>query len=173
MNWDAAGVIVEFAGLVIVVLSLFYLAKQIRQNSSLMELQQIQSTTANRLAVYALQSEPQMANLIGRTYISGETDVDLSPSDIPMMEGYIFSYMEIVQSRFAGYEKGFLDEDEWERDAFLIGPLLSAPWGRQWWEEFKHSFYSPAFVTAVDQVLSNEEGASYTDRVQKVGKERN
>ena len=33
MNWDAAGVIVEFAGLVIVVLSLFYLAKQIRQNS--------------------------------------------------------------------------------------------------------------------------------------------
>ena len=33
MNWEAAGVIVDFAGLAIVVLSLFYVAKQIGQNS--------------------------------------------------------------------------------------------------------------------------------------------
>ena len=123
MNWDAAEVIVEFAGLVIVVFSLFYLAKQIRQNSSLMELQQIQSTTANRLAVYALQIEPQMADVIGRTYVSDKTGVELSPSDVSMMEGYLFSYMEIVQSRFAEYEKGFLDESSYEVPMAIVSSV--------------------------------------------------
>ena len=65
MNWDAIGAISEILAAIAVVVTLIYLAKQIRQNSQTVEISALRDTTEqwNRWSE-VLATSPQLAEIV-------------------------------------------------------------------------------------------------------------
>ena len=153
-----------------VIVSIGLLAYELNQNSAQIELQQLHAATANRIDVYSLAADPQVAEVVGRAYATPLLENEFTPGEFIIIEQYVMSYLEIIRSRYTEYRLGFSSADEWQRDARLIQPVLGFAWGRSWWSEFKNTYYQPSFVIAVDQVLADPENQRYIERMESVQK---
>jgi hypothetical protein len=162
MNRQAIGAVGELIGGIAVVVSLVYLAIQIRQNT-----RQIQENiTAVRLArrdemqqlfsrFRHLVSTPENRDL----YLQGCQDYDA------LARPERFHFGLLLQEFLFCYEAMFLNlqEDVYPRDAWdhgqskLLNAVLSQPGVQTWWERNSLMFL-PEFVAEIDR-LENREGA--------------
>jgi hypothetical protein len=131
VNWEAIGAIGEVGGAIAVVVTLVYLALQIRH-----------STQATRIAAYhqaqeqlwsvgaAVSTDPELANILARTF-SGGID-DLSMPDRLRLEfalGSLYFGFEIMLSL---KERGHIESELWENVFENNLRLLGSPLGLEY-----------------------------------------
>ena len=146
----------EFIGGVAVVVSLVYLASQIRQNSKLLEAATEDSTTQ---AVNVISAMLAGDAEVARIYWDGIEDREaLSESDRRRFDALIsMSYQAFVQ-QWGYHRRGQSSMTGWDRI------LLAMRWNSeragvtQWWKEYR-GLYSSDFRDLVDGLIREGEAA--------------
>jgi hypothetical protein len=148
MNWDAVGAIAETVGALGVIVSLIYLALQVRQNTQQVRLGRFQETSSSLQDGFA------------PIYNTGNPAIwykgHFRPDDLDEQEAYIFRmFMERqlynVQNIIYQHEHGLIDEAVFESTISLMRELLiDSPGGSSYWKEHRH-MYTEAMRAAVER----------------------
>lgn len=154
---EVLGHLGEFIGAIGVVVSLIYLAQQMRQNTTSVRAASFNSMVQNsiRLLEHAFR-DPEFAR-----FLSGaEKDPDaLTPDERVRWDAYMTAVYRHFGNLIYQYRVGALDQQMWESyDRTLKDHLRTPSWGA-WFLEHQHVF-STALVDSVHQKLrEHEEGA--------------
>ena len=144
MNWEAIGSLAEVIGALAVLITLAYLAVQVRQNSTqlresarLAKIASLDNTVEMFSKFRGMLAEPNNSEL----YVRGlESYVDLSAAEKvqfgALIEEYIFAY----HAMYVRYLNGDLDEQTWNRRVPIPAALIKTAGGSEWWEARKKIF---------------------------------
>ncbi len=153
MNWSAISAVAEIVAALAVVLSLIYLAQQIRKNSKSVEGASVQAILELEITTYALKA--QHANV----YRRGCANIlDLDDDERVVFEQVVASEMSLFNSAFIQVQNGLMDDDasfdrEWKR------VYLKQSGFQVIWSEIK-TFYPSDFCQHLDDVQKTLEGAA-------------
>jgi hypothetical protein len=135
MNWDAIGAVAEFVGAVAVVITLFYLALQVRQSTKQDEARGLQTAIKEYLGSFeAATGSTESADIFRR----GLNDFDaLSPAEQGSFHSAIHSLLTGFNNAWNLHESGLLPEDEFVAMRGLFVSILISPGGTRWWSLYK------------------------------------
>ena len=136
MNWEAINSTAEIVGAVGVIVSLIYLAIQVRKNTKQEEFQSLQS------AIHLYLNNVDRATGTSEDAALFRKGLNDFESLLPAEQGEFHSRMHSLLHGFHGvwvlYKAGLLPEYELVAMRRIFVELLLSPGGRQWWEAFKH-----------------------------------
>jgi hypothetical protein len=162
MNWEALGAIGEIVGAVAVVLTLGYLAVQIRQNTRALKASTHQSLSDSTIRFQAVTLDNAE---VARIRLAGGEDL----SKLTGEEHYRFiTAMEmlfrLIENAFVQHQEGTLDDEGWHRYAEGVPYLFGKyPGIVDWWDSPRIPF-SPSFSAWVDEQLAAARGREGTAR---------
>lgn len=151
MNWDAIGAVAEFAAATGVIVSIVYLASQIRQNTLSNRIAAKHFTTSQIVAVIDFNLEhPELFSVQQRGRSAPDTLDDLERYQFHHINGrYVYFY----SAMWLQHELGALTDPEWWECQFLIrNSFLAHPGHRAWWRSFRDSV-NPDFRAFIDDEL--------------------
>ncbi|MGR8948211.1 MAG: hypothetical protein ACU84Q_09210 [Gammaproteobacteria bacterium] len=155
MNWDAIGAVGEIVGAIAVVISLVYVAVQIRQNTAAVRVSTHQDLLANQTAAqHIAAANPQVAEL----WQQADDDYDgLSPAERKQFTVFSLNMFNTFQSARFSHEADLLPEEVWEAwvrgYAAIIG---SSPGFRREWVSLRE-LYTPNIRHVVDKLVTEHE----------------
>jgi len=133
MNWEAIGAIGEVVGAFAVIFTIWYLARQIKDNSR--EVHQGSVVAINDLINDAY--EPIYYNDRNiRVWATGhQTPSDLSEEDIVLYSLLMARLANVHLTAFSQHKYQTLDNEEYRKYLTSLQSLLSTPGGRYWLDE--------------------------------------
>jgi len=132
MNWDAVGAIGELFGALAVVLTLGYLAAQVRQNSQGMIVAAKLDIEKNFNEYTNLILEhPELFDLQRKGMLGQDLDAIEKSKFSLLMQKATTSF----SSMYYQYQTQGLSEDEWYESKRLIRWFTLAPGYQSWWEQ--------------------------------------
>ena len=157
--FDALGNLGDFVGGIAVVVTLIYLAIQIRHNTAALQTASRQEIALGFRAYNRLFLEPSA----GRSYAEGLR----AYPDIPFDERHLFftvinDHALFFQGAYALNESGQLEGETYQAYLTWFTCHLATPGGTAWWAE-AHQFYPQRMVAALDERLSRGDLADIRD----------
>jgi len=147
MNWEAIGAIGEVAGAIGVIVTLIYLAAQIRQSNNLSRSASRQALVANDVTSLTanLRIADVFAKLVSAEELTAQDQLELSFMFSIDLRNREFEYFQ--------YTNGLLDEKVWLSYRQVILVNHSTSFGLIWWEEIGRGLVDPGFAKLVDDLL--------------------
>ena len=143
MDWDVIGAIGDFVGGVGVIVTLGYLAVQIRQNT---RAQRYESHVRSRVLIaefQKLQANPATADL----WLRGMRDPnELTAEELWAFHNLLYLFVNPIESRAIAPDAPLVDA------AHAIDAFVDRAGFRHWWKEARQ-FYSKTFRDDVDERL--------------------
>ncbi|MGI9260994.1 MAG: hypothetical protein ACR2QR_03105, partial [Woeseiaceae bacterium] len=151
MNVSSLANIAEIVGAVVVVISLIYLAIQIRQNNELLRSESRRAMMQNEQTAMLLAFEHQevLRKLNESSELSAKEQFELSIIFILDMENRAFEYRQ--------FKNGVLDEQTWLDHQHVIVENHASVRGRKWWNNVGKEFYNQEFVNLVDDWIRDKD----------------
>jgi hypothetical protein len=149
MDWDALGGVAELLGAIGVIASLFYVASQIRRNSTALEAatnQAVSDSTQQRLLVPA--QNPDLAASLAKVR---EDMNSLSPAERVQIVFFTRATFRGVSNAFFQHRQGLMPESASRDYEAIIRMNLTPPDVREWWLSERNS-YGYDFVSYVDRL---------------------
>ncbi len=160
MNWDALGAIGEVVGAIAVVVTLLYVARQIRQANAQTQAQARYSfIEAYGEMNTSITNSKDVASIFRRGF-TGET---LDPDEHYQFFALAGQFLNTWSVLFDLHEDGLLPENQWTMVRLDIITMMNEPGGRDFWEKHGRHGVHKAFRDAVDEALDSGE-TSYTMR---------
>lgn len=131
MNWEAIGALWEVGGAIAVVVTLIYLAKQIRQNTAQVRVQTdalVAQTTSDFVGLLAHEG-------MARVYRRGLDGETLDEDDDIRFSGLLYLNFNNIENYYRQYQQAQMDEGQWQKWHDLLGWYLRQPGARRWWQE--------------------------------------
>ena len=162
MDTATLGVIAEVVGSVAIIVSLFYLASQIRQNTRSTRSATYQSIVSHAATgAWEIIRNPDLTELLMR----GATNVgDLKDGEQIRFSLLMSSWLRHYDNVYYHYRTGLVDRSQWEGFEFYLSTLVTAPGTMDWWEKHSQAF-SPEFRTLVAGLMSKGAGGIDADAV--------
>ncbi len=151
----------DFLGGIGVVVTLIYLAFQVRQNSSLLA----QNTNAVQSSAY--QAVTNNLNAYNEWFVTNRDlaellvkathDLDsLEAADRLRLQGMSSAAFRNFENLHGQYQSGLIGEEQWVGWKLLLrGMLRTNPAHRSFWLESGHLLYTPAFQAFVGELLAS------------------
>ena len=153
MNWDAIGAIGEIVGASGVIITLFYLSFQIRQNTRAVKGQTLGTVTQNILT----EVMPFIGDDPAEIWLKAMQDPSqLTEIEHAKLDAWMVASFQIRQNEFAQYKLGALDESVWRSTHRPIEENLGHEFGRNWWENYGKPRFMPEFVEFVETLSWQE-----------------
>jgi hypothetical protein len=131
MNWEAVGAIGEVGGAIAVVLTLVYLARQIRHSADATKIAAYHQGSQQMWSLaLAVSSDPELADILSRTYEGNIDSLEL-PERI-RLEFALASLYFGFESLLALHERGHIDPELWQNVFTNNFRLLGSPLGREY-----------------------------------------
>ena len=144
MNWEAIGAVGEVLGAIGVIVTLGYLAAQIRQNTRTVRSATAQAIQSAMNEAHAHIKRDSAAARIYRLGLSEPPKLDEDEQVQFAMTMYsIFAQFENI---FYQHQQSTLDSTIFARHSSAMGFYLQTPGGADWWESWKGRF-SEDFVS--------------------------
>jgi hypothetical protein len=154
MNLQDLGNLGEFVGAIAVIVSVLYLAVQIRQNTN-----SVKTAAYEHVALSAMEINARLAQDadLSRIHSVGLRDPnELSPEDRMRFSNLHYAIFGNFEFIFEQHARGVVDDDSWNRWLGTIRGYIALPGGRAWWEA-KPAPFSPRFTRFVEtEVLPAE-----------------
>jgi hypothetical protein len=147
----------EFLGGIAVVVSLVYLASQIRQNSKLLRSSTatVSGDTSSHMNSLIVQ-DPEVA----RIFWEGIADRDsLSEADRRRFDPMIQLQLSGMHQEYHFSQDGIIDPSIWEVRSNGMRFLFQQPGMKQWWSEWGGDNYDTRFRVFVDGLIREGEAA--------------
>ena len=150
MNWDAIGAIGEWTGALVVIVTLIYLARQIRENSINTRIAGINNLAdMGRDIHFTIAKDREMAELVYRAENNPDS---LDVIDKYRYEHFFFGVMRQVQAIYRQHEQGVMDESSASSYAIgVIHQLKSNPIAINHWNN--NTSYPDNFREWIDNQL--------------------
>jgi hypothetical protein len=161
MSLEDLGNIGEFVAAVAVLISLIYLALQIRQNTQQVNVNTTavqQASFDQAIQAFARFREPMTRDqAVAELYLTGLRDPDaLDPPER-------LRFRHLLMDLFLGYYSMYLragdsvlNREAWEANIPMVQVLLSYPGVAAWWEALHDTCgYHPSFVAEVDAIRAS------------------
>ncbi len=149
MNWEAIGAVGEIVGALGVILTLFYLSFQIRQNTRAIKGQTLGTVTQNNLT----EVMPFVGPNPTEAWIKAMNDPSqLTELEHASLDAWMIASFQIRQNEFAQYKLGALDESVWRSTHRPIEENLGHEYGRNWWKNYGKPRFMPEFVEFVESL---------------------
>jgi hypothetical protein len=150
MNWEAVGAIAELAGAIGVILSLIYLASQIRQNTRSLQASTFQSMHDS--AVQRLLAVADNDGLADR-YLQGMQDPSsLHGRERLQLDQFLQAMLRGFENYYYQHQKGLLEQELWVGYRESIRAAVSPPGFPPWWSRARHMF-SRNFAELIDAII--------------------
>ncbi len=135
MNWDAIGAVGEVGGAIAVVVSVLYLAFQVRQNTTHSRAySQRDMLTEITQDILGVSLEPALMR-------RGLSDfASFSADDKVRFSGYLVTHIARFEANLRLYRSGLMDEVLFRAHRAFALTLLTTPGGAQWWAYWKRNF---------------------------------
>ena len=141
MNWEAIGAVGELLGALGVIVTLGYLAVQIRQNTRVVKATGYHAVNAATLPRdVSVIENPDVARLL----VEGLSGRELSPEDFVRFHTFLHSVFRFFDSMYYQYRNQTLDSEHWETHREAMRRWLANPSLRAWWDAFQNTF-TPSF----------------------------
>jgi len=153
MNWEALGAIGEIVGAVAVVVTLAYLAVQIRQNTRVFRssTEQAQADAHTRcLSLVAQDSD------LARLYLRGASGESLDRDESLRFGFLLHVVFTQIQAAFFHRRQGTLSPEQWVPASRVAAWWISSPGAQAWWADGK-AVYREEFVQLVEEMISPSE----------------
>ena len=157
MTLQDLGNVGEFLGAVAVLVSLIYLALQIRQNTTTVRAG-TSAAISESLARFqeVVGSDPKTARLWIRGF-GGDPSLD---SEDALQFGLLFaSYMRRVENAYYQQLRGFVDPQHWQTTERTLSTLMGSMGARDWWARSRN-IYSDRFAAYVDACIAERDATS-------------
>lgn len=154
MNWDAIGAVGELLGATAVLVTLIYLAVQVRQGNSAGQRESLRgyvSELNNRLL--EPQRDPEFVELFQRANRDWHS---VSLRDQAVVSSVYSSYFFACAEAFALRESGNIDPALQHQADAAVASFLQMPGPAAWWK-LGCSYFHPSFREHVDQLLASDE----------------
>ena len=156
MNLEDLGNLGELIAAIATVVTLMYLALQIRQNSESTKISAGQSILASLNEALQIASSTSQA---ARVLVLGQTDFDNLPEDEKaQFIVWIFAWFRVLEQGEYYYRKGYLEEDVWLGHVEHLKQIMKGPAVAQWWKSRYH-FFNANFCELVNAASAAETGA--------------
>ncbi len=148
MNWEAIGAIGEILAAIAVVVTLLYLAKQIRQNSQAVEISALRDTTEqwNRWSE-VLATSPELADVVAR---GNKSYKQLSESEAMQYGAYVQMFFDCAESY-----RSLVEEHRVQKDLDVLESIVSRriceTGFTEWWAE-NQADYNTGFVDWINGI---------------------
>ena len=143
-DWAAFG---EIVGAVAVVVTLVYLAVQIRQNNNQLKQQSYQTWVAANMDLNMATLDPGRAELFARGFTNS---ADLSEDSWIAFAYWNIGFMQMAQAIDRMYKSESLDRDLWVSEIDRARLILGLPGVRQWWDAGGRSQFTQDFVELME-----------------------
>lgn len=146
MNWDAVGALAELLGAVAVVVSLLYVATQVREST-----RQARRDATRDLATrisdisLAVASSPELGNLLVR---GGADPSQLTKGDQARYRGLMNALFRSLEQQYLFRKEGALDDESWRAVEHIIRDFAALP-GTQTYLVDRGQWYTPSFLDYV------------------------
>ena len=153
MNWEAVGAIGEIIGAIAVVVTLIYLAGQLRQNTMALRSASYEhwNLVTNSWADFMAQYADQISEIRNKSSYD-----ELSASQQTVLNALFVRTTEQAQTAFLQYRAGTLDDDVFAaRLRGYIEFITIFPFFRQQWTSGLMRFLVPEFAEYIESMLPN------------------
>jgi hypothetical protein len=149
ISWDAVGATGEILGAAAVVITLVYLAMQIRQNTK---------ATPNALnhINMSVSTDPNLVRIMAQEKVSMN---DLSSEDQVRYSFLLLSLFRVRETIYFDHDQGITAHQSWIRELDSLRSNLQTPIVREWWAENPFGF-TPEFTEVVDEIIQEIQSAA-------------
>ena len=163
MDWTAIGALAEAIGAAGVILSLLYVATQVRHNtrSSRAATRQALADGAQRLASDVVELD-DMARIF-QDHVDGK---EVKPHELLRLQARCLRDLRWWDNAHYQYSEGLLTEDEWDGFRENLKLLFQLPAYRDYWEDFQVMF-SAHFRRELNSLLSDEQPFDFRNALSK------
>ena len=154
MSWDAIGALGEAGGTLLIIVSLLFLAYQVRQNTRQLQQENLLRTIRGTLDTnWRYHRDPEVLDLMGRGCTSFQA---LSAADQAYFHSIIIDlgfYLEVV-IRMSG--AGLLDSSAVTVNQRFYFAILDSPGGQEWWAVVRETGAMPdSTIGYIEMQLAN------------------
>jgi len=148
MNWDALGAIGEIVGSIAVVVTVAYLAIQVRHSSRASRSATInQSRAAVTDVLTGISSDSAAADI----YFRGANEPEsLNASERVRFELIVFQMLRVTETMFMEYREGLLGQELWDAQWYGTRLMLETTGGRLFWKR-RNRMLTRSFIEWVDK----------------------
>ena len=147
------GALGEFVGSLVVVVTLIYLARQIRQNTDVTRSAAASELSSSQVAFFMqVAASPDLAKVVK---IARQDPGALSEIEIVQYEFHTGAVFSLMEGAYKQFQLGFLRETGWKPYERVIKDFLSNPISHNWWVNSPVVF-SPEFEAAAVAVSGVE-----------------
>ncbi|MGR8946686.1 MAG: hypothetical protein ACU84Q_01475 [Gammaproteobacteria bacterium] len=152
MNWDAIGAVGEIVGASAVVVSLIYLALQIRQNSRIVAANTVQSISASGAdAAWRIAENPHLAGLVVKLI---ERSGSFTREENVQLRAMMRAVFRNFENYYYQYQRGHVEAEIWVGYERTVIDQLSIPEVSKWWNHH-HNVFGDHFVKFINDILSS------------------
>jgi hypothetical protein len=153
MNWDAIGAVGEAVGAAGVIISLLYLAVQIRGDARAKRAATIhEQSVAFRDVLLSIADNPSLADL----FLRGLNDFSsLTGDELPRFSALFSHGCRTWEDQFFQWSEGHFDLRVWHGIDASIADLFSMPGLQAWWKTRSH-WYSEQFRDYIEKKIAQQ-----------------
>ncbi len=154
MNWEAVGAVGEILGALGVIVSLVYLASQIRmQNRASRASAATEWTNQWNHFLGSFAEHPNLSEL----FVKGVRDfATLNPTEVVQFSSHLGRIFRVGENIYHQYKQGLFDPTTWRGVERTLVDLARFPGVKEWWPTRSH-WYSDEFATLVQPWFDSTE----------------
>jgi hypothetical protein len=158
LDWEAVSGVAEIVGAIAVVVTLIYLARQIRQNTGALRSTATQAASDQAAESYrTLATDPVLAGI----FIRGlERPEELSDVETAQFNSLWMHVCFNMQNWYVQTHEGFLDGSLLESWSRIMRPISVLPGFQAFWQQRRH-IYTPEFGAFIDSLPVGEPDRDY------------
>jgi hypothetical protein len=146
MTFENLANLADIVGVILIVASLIYVARELRQNTEMMRAESRNEIVhSHQQEIFELIEHPEL--------LKGLHDGELDDADV-RIHAWLTAHCRAREHEWFQLQYGALDESSWESYSSSIPIVLSGQKARAWWDFMKPAF-DDSFVDHVDGLLEN------------------
>ena len=142
-----------------VIVGLVFLAIEINQNSEMLRMTSARESMSALQNLTIQQMDPDVAEVIGKAYDNQQ----LSLSEMIILEGFLMSYLFVLQEDFIDYKAGLFPEEKWKSHVPLVRFMFLPEAARLWWRTFQEMYVEDFREFVADEIASLPEPIGYSE----------
>ena len=152
MTWEAIGAIGEIFGAVVVIATLFYLARQMKMATVQQKLESHRAMTELQISVNRIFYDPNVT----RSMIEASADWNSATEDSRMVfSQWLMDTTTHYQTLYQMWKAKTVDDDFYEAEEnFLVHEALATAGGRIWWSRNRELF-SKNFIIRIESQMTD------------------